>query len=494
MATVFDTMSDRLREIDFQIGGQVASKAVVESLFQVSFRALTPNPSLALLPRLCEEHLATALVASRQAIEERQAYFDAGDKFATLTLSLAGDTSAAALLASEADAMSLRHDISSAAAKAEQNTVGAVVAQSQQMRVFLNSVDPSAVGPTGDAARSKWLTYISRSVNHGFDGMFPFWGETSQTDQSPSGNQGDFVMSPRTPVVDLESELARRATFAAFRVTHDRAAVEQTSADAAVVAAQGRQATVQATEAFDVAAAKLAHDRSTAAAALLQNKLTMTRDLSLLDFKAQMELHRRRAQDLFREALERATAALTGLQTVYGFVLPDIPATALETAEDLLFWCRDVARILVGFDPRVVKQTVILSAQDAAGVSWRQKIAQGITIDAQALHDLGFVIRLRNASVRFTGLQRSGFPIKATTPGSVTDRDAQGTDRNVHQTPSDVRLVATSAADQDVTGRRTAARVVHNICPSGAWNLQASGVGSAVDDLLLDLDISYLVA
>jgi len=121
--TVFETLSDRLQSIDFHVDGQAPSPVVVESLFRVSFRTLAPTPPLALSPRVCEEHLATALVSSRQAIESRQAFFDAGDKFATLTLSLIGDTSAAALLESEAKAMSQRHEISKTAVTAEAATV-----------------------------------------------------------------------------------------------------------------------------------------------------------------------------------------------------------------------------------------------------------------------------------------------------------------------------------------------------------------------------------
>lgn len=494
MATVFEALSDRLQSIDFHVDGQAPSPVVVESLFRVSFRTLAPTPPLALSPRLCEEHLATALVSSRQAIESRQAFFDAGDKFATLTLSLTGDTSAAALLKSEAKAMSQRHEISKTAVTAEAATVAQVNDQLAKVGLFLDSVAPNADGPIGDAGRSFWLSYVGRNFNHGGESMAPFWGATSHTDASPSENQAPLVMSPAAKIVDLEAALAQRATFAAFRVTHARAGLEVKSVQTAVVAAEGREKVAEATAAFDAATAQLASDRSTAADDLLQHKQAMTQELSLLDFKAQMDLHRRRAQDLFVEASERATAALNGLRTIYGFVLPDRPAATLETAEDLLFWCRDIARILVGFDPRVAKQTLTISVQDRIGPNWRDKIAQGITVDGQSLHNLGLVVRLRNVGVRFTGSQRSGFPVKVTMPGSVIDRDAKGTERNFNQTTDNVWLVATAAVDQDVTGRRSAARVVHNICPSGAWTLQSSGVGKAVDDLLLDLDISYLVA
>jgi hypothetical protein len=276
-------------------------------------------------------------------------------------------------------------------------------------------------------------------------------------------------------------------------VTHDRALLEQKASETAVLAARGRQEVLRATAAFDTAAASLAQNRSLAAAALLQDKLAMTRDLSLLDFKGQMELHRRRAQDLFLEATERAEAARTGLQTVYGLALPNMPAATLETAEDLLAWCRDISRLLVGFDPGVVKQTVTLSVRDTAGGNWRQSIGQGITLPAQFLHDLGAVVRLRNLGARFTGTPRSGLVVKVATPGAAADRDVQGGERNVQQPVSEIRLVATPAADEDFSGRRTAARVVHNLCPSGTWILQANGVGNTVEDILLDLDISYLV-
>ena len=493
MATVFGAMADRLKGIDFQIDGQDASPANLESLFRVSFRTLAPNSTLPLSPRLCEEHLATALVAARQSIEARQAYFDAGDKFATLTLSLAGDAKSTELLASEAGAMSLRHNISLAAHQAESNNQTAVGNQAQAVETFTKGVDPRASGPAHDAARSKWLSYISRSVNGGFATMAPYWGGTSQTDEDPGGNV-PLVLSPTTPVVDIESELAKRATLAAFRVTHERSMVDQSSVDASVVASQGRVAIATAAEVFDAAAAKLADDRHTAASLLLQNKLALTQNLALFDFKAQMELHRRRAQDLFLEAQERAAASLTGLRTVYGLALEDLPPTALESAEDLLFWCRDVARTLVGFDPKVVQQAMTLSARDAAGANWRHDLSQGIVIDAKSLHDLGFVVRLQNASVRFTGSQRSGFLIKTTTPANVNDRDVQGVERNVDQIATTIRLIAVSADDQDLKGRCSSARVVHNLCPSGAWTLQASGVGNGVDDLLLELDVSFLVS
>ncbi|HXO41439.1 MAG TPA: hypothetical protein VN999_08330 [Thermoanaerobaculia bacterium] len=494
MASVFETMSARLQAIDFQIGGKAASHPDVRSLFQVSFRDLAPTPRLALLPRLCEEHLATALVAVRQAIESRQAYFDAGDKFATLTLSLEGDTKAVELLKSEASAMSLRRDISTTAVAAEANTFQAVKDQSGEMTKFVQSIHPSADGPSGDANRSKWLSYLGRSFDHGIENMVNFWGSSSQTDKRPSEDQVELVMSPTMKIVDSESELAKRAVFAAYRVAHDRATIEQISCETAVTAAQGRKDLVAATEKFDEAAATLAGARSDAADSLLKNKIEMTRDITLHDFKAQMDLHRSRAQDLFVEASERAMAALTGLRTVYDFVLPDLPAIALESAEDLLFWCRNVARILVGLEPRVAKQTVTISAREIAGANWQHDIAQGITLDAQSLHDLGFVVRLRNVNLRFMGSQRSGFPIKIRMPGIVADRDAEGAERKVIQPAGDIQLVATSATNQDMPGRASAARVVHNICPSGSWILQANGVGSAVDDLLLDMDVSYLVA
>jgi hypothetical protein len=495
MVTFSQEISKNLTSIGFALGGQPATPLAVEMLFRVSFRTIPPNPPLALADRLCEEHLTAALTAVRQSIADRQSYFDAGEKFATMALGLASDTTSAALLASEAAAMSLRHDASAEAANGEASTEKAYAKQEQQMLAFRDSVVPNASGPTNDANRNRWIAYIGNRGD-GYSTMEKYWGAVSQHDNVYSEFGGEYTLGPTAAVIDLQAELAKRATLANFRVMRDRATVDLYSAQAVHAASLGRLTSLRKTEQYDAAVSSLAVDRSTAADSILQTKIAMTRDIALLDFYAQMQLHKRRAQDLFAEAMERAGAALTGLRTIYGFVLPDIPASVtIESAEDLLFWCRSVARIIIGYDPQSMNQRVTFSIREQVGSNWAKRMQQGVTIDAQSLMALGNVVRLRDMRTRFTGKQRTSFQTNITTPTDVNDRSVSGSSRAVTQVPTMVHIIAAPALDQQQEAKPSSsvARVVHNICPSGVWTLQTDAVPKDADDLLLDLDISYLL-
>jgi hypothetical protein len=162
-----------------------------------------------------------------------------------------------------------------------------------------------------------------------------------------------------------------------------------------------------------------------------------------------MQLHRRRAQDLHAEAVERAAAAIDGLRAVYGFSLPDLSSSTIDSAEELLFWSREVARVIAGFEPRVARQRVTFSARELIGTSWRRQAARGISLDATTLGDLGNVVRARDAGVRTIGDRRSSFAVQLEGPANVRDRDAAGVIRPITQTPARLRLLTTPSGDED---------------------------------------------
>lgn len=492
MATLFQDISDRLTSLDYRIGGRSALVADVESLFQVQQRTGPAVARQALSPQFCEEHLATALTAVRQAIDDRQRYFDAGEKFALLALSLTTDEQATTLLRAEADALLLRQSISEASRDGETQTLAELLDQRTAITEFVDRVRPGAEFVAGDAERNGKLAYISHSAR-GFDNMTQLWGSTAQTDPSPVAGVGAITLQPTQAVVDLELILTQRATAAGFRVTHERAIVDQRGTEAAVSASETRLNIARAANRFDLANTQLASDRATAAASVFARKQAMAREIALLDFERQMQLHRRRAQDLHVEAFERAGAAIDGLRAVYGFSLPDVPASTIESAEDLLFWCREVARVIVGFEPRVARQRITFSARELIGTSWRRQAPRGISIDATSLGELGNVVRARDVGVRAIGDRRSSFVVQLDGPASVRDRDVTGSLRTMTQAAVRLRLLTTPAADQDAATRKSSARGVHNVCPSGPWVVTANAP-DGVDDLLLDFDISYFGA
>lgn len=492
MPVLFEKLANRLQAIGHPVRGEVASAVTVERLFRVVDENRIARAGTPLSPRLCEEHLATALAAARQSIAERQLFFNAGEKFALLTLSLTSDESEARLLASEAGALQLRQTASDVAMRAEEATTAAARAHAVRLAEHVTNLAPGGTWAPRDAERNGFLAYIGRSVSAGFNNMEAFWGSANQSDAQPSDSQSPLTLQPRTAVVDLESSLARRATLASFRVLHDRARVDEAAVAVGVTATEGRANALRAGVQFDSAVATLGRDRAAAASELLADKIALSNELALFGFERQMALHRERAHDLHDEAAERASVALIGFRDIYGFTLPDIPASTLETVEQLLRWCRDTARVVTGEEPRVARQRVTFSLREIAGVNWKRQIPRGVAIDARSLANLGSVVRVRDLVARFTGEHRSTFALTVTTPIDAMDRDLTGVVDRAEQAATAIRIVAISAGDDEAV-RPSVARVVHNLCPSGTWQVQAPAVAADVDDLLLDLDVSYFL-
>jgi hypothetical protein len=498
MANLYEALARQLQSIDFQISGGQPSADNVRSMFRVTAAARHRAPQ-SLLPRLCEEHLASALTASRQAIQERQLFFTAGEKFALLALSLAADESSVDILTDEANAMSLRKNAVDAAKAGESATQQAVVEQVNRFEQFARHVDPKGEWAPRDAQRHAWMAYIPRGFTHNAEKMSDdLWGPSCLRDDPPAlPGEPPLTMDSRTmSVVTLESDLAMRATIASFRVAHQRALADVATAVTGRVASEARVNTLAAAVQFEEAAAALALKRSDVAASLLARKTEMGSDVSLLGFQQQMSLHRRRANDLYAEALERAKAAVEGLRDVYGFEIADVPDEPLETGEELLFWCREVARQVVGHEPGLARQRVTMSVRGEAGESWRRAMSTGVRIDASWLAGLGNVVRIRDVALRYTGSHRLSFPVEIAAPHGLNaqplrDRNVYGAERLIEQTPPSIRILAVPADHHDPAARGTTARALHNVCPSGTWQLRSDRVPPQVDDLLLDVDVSY---
>jgi len=179
------------------------------------------------------------------------------------------------------------------------------------------------------------------------------------------------------------------------------------------VASETRLNIARAANRFDAATTQVTRDRAAASALVLDRKQAMARELGLLDFERQMQLHRRRAQDLHAK-------------------------------------------------PRSIR-----SSRN--------------------------VVRARDAGVRTIGDRRSSFVVQLEGPANVRDRDAAGVIRPITQTSARLRLLTTPGGDEDAAARKSSARAVHNVCPSGPWVVTANAP-DGVDDLLFDLDIAYFGA
>jgi hypothetical protein len=495
--TDLQDLSERLNEVGVTVGGQPPTKDSLGALLDPEHHDLCP-PVPSLDDRYCEEHLATALSSVRVAIQERATYYAAGEKYATLALSLLSDKVTIGLLAEEASTLDKKKQIAQAALDGESRTAAATADYKTKFTEYGRQLDPGSPEAIADANRQSFLAYLARGVTSGAATIPAWWTEGYRVDglwgAADTTTEDNRKIFANKPVVDSEAMLTERATKAAFRLSRARAVADLSSIDIMARSSETRKSTLEATRAYDNAVVQLAAHRRDAAVRLLKEKEKLAKKPVFLGFEAQARQSKNRAWDLSCEAFERAASAARGIKAVYGMpVTPPPKVETLDTLELLLAWCRATARTFLPLQDLVVHERLRRSLRRSFGQKWRDVVGVGGSISLADVANLGPVLRLRDASVIAIG---TGVPTSRTIiglPTAFSDRDIFGSARQVSQ---EARTVAVCPQPGGTVERRqSVARQVHNRGVAGDWLIRhdKQDLGD-VDDLVIELDVTYLAS